>query len=326
MRTIEDFSEVVVCDFEYHHAGQSEGPPTIPLCACAQELRSEREYRLWAEDLQRPEPPWAQGRDVLFVCYSAPAELNCFLSLNWPLPPFILDLLIEHRLLVNGVLPKEHPRDLLSAMRFHGLLGIEPSAKEEYRDLILTGGPFSSDQRTNILTYCASDVSATKELLKVMLKRMSRDLNPALFRGRYTIPVTLMMRTGIPVDETLWRRLLEHRDGILQEVVADCPVYEGTTFKFDRFAQWLDNHDLLDRWPRTESDHLSTDDKTFRKFSRAPPVEALRKVRQVVDQFRKPSFTVRGGRNHYQSCRSRPKLLATRLYGVFFKLLLGYEV
>ena len=155
------------------------------------------------EDFQRPEPPWTSGRNVLFVCYSAPAELGCYLSLGWPLPPFILDLLIEFRLLANGVLPKEHPHDLLSAMRFHGLLGIEASAKEECRDLILTGGPFSPDQRETLLAYCWSDISAEKELLKVMLKRMPRDLNPALFRGRYTIPATLMMRAGIPVDETL---------------------------------------------------------------------------------------------------------------------------
>src|SRR5215469_6997645 len=102
IRTLEDYAEVLLCDFEYHHGGRPEGPPTTPLCACALELRSGREYRLWTEELERKEPPWVQGRDTLFVSYSAPAELDCYLSLGWPLPPFILDLLIEHRQFANG--------------------------------------------------------------------------------------------------------------------------------------------------------------------------------------------------------------------------------
>jgi hypothetical protein len=116
MRTIDDFSEVVLCDFEYHHGGLSEGPP-VPVCSCALELRSGRECRLWADELRRQEPPWACGRHVLFVSYNATAELGCYLALGWSFPSCILDLLIEHRQLVNGMLDEKWPRDLLSAMR-----------------------------------------------------------------------------------------------------------------------------------------------------------------------------------------------------------------
>src|SRR5262249_35896135 len=124
MRTIDDFSEVVLADFEFHHGGLPDGPP-IPVCACALELQSGREYRLWMDELHRHEPPWAHGCDVLFTSYNATAELSCYLVLGWPFPTRILDLLIEHRQLVNGVLDKKWPRDLLSAMRYYGLPAIE---------------------------------------------------------------------------------------------------------------------------------------------------------------------------------------------------------
>ena len=128
MRGLTDFAEVVLCDFEYHHGGSREGPP-IPLCACALEWRSGRQYRLWTNQLDRREPPWAHGRDVLFVSYNAPAELICYRAKGWSPPPFILDLNIEHRQLVNGILPKYHKRDVLSAMLYYGLSGIEAMEK-----------------------------------------------------------------------------------------------------------------------------------------------------------------------------------------------------
>jgi hypothetical protein len=70
-------------------------------------------------------------------------------------------------------------------------------------------------------------------------------------------------------------------------------------FKLDRFAGWLDSLGLLDRWPRTDSDRLSTDDETFRKFAHIPDVRALQQIRQVVDQVRKPSYQIHHGRNYY---------------------------
>jgi hypothetical protein len=71
------------------------------------------------------------------------------------------------------------------------LSAIEASAKEEWRDMILTGGPFDKPQRKGILAYCRTDIEATRELLMAMIKVMPRDLERALFRGRYAIPATL---------------------------------------------------------------------------------------------------------------------------------------
>jgi hypothetical protein len=298
MRTIADFTEVVLCDFEYHHEGLREGPP-IPLCACALEWRSGRQYRLWTEELGRREPPWAHGRDVLFVSYNAPAELGCYLRLSWPLPEFILDLNIEYRQLVNGILPKHHRRELLNAMLYCGLSGIEAMEKAEWHKLILTAGPFSPEQQGGILAYCWSDVAALQALLPAMLTRIPQDLDRALFRGRYTLAAAHSMQVGIPIDTVAWDQILRHRESIQQAIAADCPCFDGTVFKHERFAALLGDLNLQNSWPRTETNRLRTDDECLKDYARIPEIETLRQILQAIRQLRKPSFQVFEGRNYY---------------------------
>jgi DNA polymerase I len=300
MRRISAFTEIVLCDFEYHYGTgeSSEGPP-IPVCACALEWHSGREYRLWTTELNRKRPPWAHGRDVLFVSFNALAELGCYIELRWPLPPCILDLLIEYRQLSNGVLDKHAKRDLVSALGRYQLPTVDPSEKEKWQNLIITGGPFTSDQQRGILDYCWTDVEALHWLLPAMLPGIPVDLERPLYRGRYTIAAAVTEYTGIPVDETLWCRFLSCRESVQQEVIAGHPVYDGLIFRLERFADWLNGYGLIERWPRTPTGQVSAEDKTFRRFSRIPEVEALRQTRAVVEQLRTPSFVVRQGRNYF---------------------------
>ena len=145
MRTIEDFAEIVIGDSEYYHEiGTGDHSPPVPVCFCAVELRSGQEHRLWQDELQRPSPPWSA--DGLFVSYNLTAELGCYAQLGWPFPRFALDLLIEHRQIVNGVLPKEHRRDLLNALRYYGLPAMQAVEKEHWRDVVLAGPPYSPEQ------------------------------------------------------------------------------------------------------------------------------------------------------------------------------------
>jgi hypothetical protein len=297
-RYLDSFEEIILCDFEYHDS-KNGNRLVIPVCACAKELRSGREFRLWEQELIRPAPPWVHGPNVLFCSYNAPAELGCFLELKWPLPQWILDLCIEHRQVVNGVLDKKMPRNLLAAMRYYGLPSIDMLAKQHWQNRIILGGPFDAEERRGILEYCWSDVRALELLLQIMIPNMPRDLERALFRGRYTLPITETMHTGIPVDTDAWEGLYKRRADIQHEVAARCEIYDGTTFKMDRFGQWLVDHKLLEVWPRTPSGRLSTSDDTLREFALFPDVENVRQIRQVIDHLRKPSFQVKAGRNYF---------------------------
>src|SRR5437773_190880 len=72
---------------------------------------------------------------------------------------------------------------LLGALTHYGLSSIEAEEKEEMRELILSGGPWSDADRQAILDYCESDVVALAQLLPAM--EASIDLPRALLRGRY---------------------------------------------------------------------------------------------------------------------------------------------
>jgi hypothetical protein len=299
MRTINDFPEILLCDFEYHHAGLDEGP-SVPVCGCALELRSGKEYRLWTDQLSGPKPPWRHDRDTLFVAYNATAELGCHAALGWPFPSFILDLLIEFRWLVNGDLNKYAPRKLPDALAYFKLPSIGAEEKDLWQKLVLTGGPFDKEQREGILRYCWSDVEALRLLLPAILQKIPRDLDRALFRGRYTHAATWSMRSGVPIDELTWQRILSCRDGIQQRITANCPLYDSAgTFKHDRFTRWIEELGLLPMWPRTECGQLSTDNDTLKNWKYVPEIARFRQIHQTVNLLDKPSFSVHHGRNHY---------------------------
>src|SRR5215831_15819013 len=183
MRSITDFKEITLCDFEYHYGtgGSSEGPPIV-VCGCALELRSGREYRLWRDQLPAGRPPWGYGRDTLFVSYNACAELACYISPNWPMPPWILDLLVEFRQLANGILGKHIKRDSVTALRHYGLSAPDPVNKAEWQSRILRGEPFSEEERRGILDYCWEDVEPLRGLLAAILSKLPANLDRALYR------------------------------------------------------------------------------------------------------------------------------------------------
>ena len=111
------------------------------------------------------------------------------------MPARVLDLFVEFRCLTNG-LPVPCGSGLIGALIYHGLDTIGASDKEEMRNLILSGGPWSSEEKAAIFDYCESDVRALARLLPAMLPRI--DLPRALFRGRYMVAAARIERVGVP--------------------------------------------------------------------------------------------------------------------------------
>ena len=202
---IDAFREIWVVDFEFR-AAPGERPD--PVCLVAYEVNSGREIRLWEDELKTGPCPYPTGPDSLVVAYYASAEMGCQLALDWPLPANVLDLYAEFRVETNGkTLPVSN--GLLGALEYYGHSGISALEKDTMRDLILRGGAYSKAERQAILDYCASDVTASSQLLGSMQGFIFEHprLGQALLRDRYTKAVAHIEFDGVPVDGALLARL-----------------------------------------------------------------------------------------------------------------------
>jgi hypothetical protein len=288
------FREIVLIDFEFV-AVPGERPE--PVCMVARELRSGRVFHVW-QDQFGSAPPYAIGPDVLFVAYYASAELGCYRVLGWPVPERILDLYVEFRNHTNGR-SFHGGNGLLGALTYFKLDTVGADEKEQMRALIMRGGPWSCEERQAILGQCASDVDALSRLLPAMAPHI--DLARALLRGRYMAAAAVMEHTGTPIDVETLGLLRKHWTGIqnalIAEIDADYHVFEGRTFKMERFARWLADRDIP--WPTTDTGRLCLEDDLFRQMAKAyPAVSPLRELRSALSDMRLNALAVgRDGRN-----------------------------
>jgi len=288
------FSEIWAVDFEFVAEA---GERTKPVCLVAWELRSGRKVRLWCTEFGST-PPYPTGPQSLIVAYYASAEISCHLALGWPVPKRVLDLFTEFRNRSNGV-STSCGSGLLGALAFHGLDGMGALEKEEMRSLILRGGPWSGAEQEAILAYCESDVAALARLLPAMVDMI--DLPRALLRGRYMVAAAWMEHNGVSVDTATLARLKTNwstiQDRLIAQIDAEYGVYDGRTFKADRFASWLGRVGIP--WPRLASGRLDLSDDAFREAARVHPVVApLRELRSALFEMRLSDLAVgRDGRN-----------------------------
>jgi DNA polymerase I len=288
------FKEIWAVDFEF---GSEPGENPAPVCLVAWELKSGRKIRHWRDQFGATSP-YPTDPNVLFVAYYASAEISCHLALGWPVPQRVLDLFTEFRNHTNGT-STVSGAGLLGALAHHGLDGIGTVEKDEMRQLVLRIGPWSLAERAAIIDYCEGDVAALARLLPVMLPNI--DLPRALVRGRYMTAAARIERNGVPIDTVTLSRVKKHwldiHDRLIADIDANYGVYEGRTFKTDRFAGWLTNNNIP--WPRLESGRLDLSDNTFRDMARAyPAVASLRELRATLSGMRLSDLAVGSdGRN-----------------------------
>ncbi len=278
------YRHVVAADFEFEFGGQA-GERPRPVCLVAKDLHGGREWRVWRGEFGTA-PPFPIGPDSLFVAYYASAELGCFKALNWQMPANVLDLFVEFRVRTNG-LTTPAGSGLLGALTYFGLDNIGAIEKDEMRALILAGGPWSEDERAAILNYCAEDVLALERLLPAMLPRI--DLARALLRGRCMKAAAAMEHNGVPIDTNtlalLRAKWTDIQDQLIADIDADYGVFEGRTFKADRWERYLLTHGIP--WPRLESGRLDLSDDAFRQMARAcPAVSPMRELRSALSELR----------------------------------------
>jgi hypothetical protein len=298
------YRAVIIADFEFEFGGHSSkeeagrsGERPRPICMVAHDLVSGQRWRLWRGEFGSA-PPFPTGPDSLFVAYYASAELGCFRALGWPRPANILDLYSEFRDRTNGI-KLEAGSGLIGALVYFGLDSIGATEKEDMVLLALRGGPWSASECSALLAYCESDVLSLARLLPAMLLRI--DLPRALLRGRYMAAAAAMEFNGIPIDvptlEVLRRHWTDIQDDLIAAIDVDYGVYEGRTFKRDRWAHWLAGNGIP--WERLESGQLDLSDGVFREMAKAyPAVSPVRELRHALSDMRLADLAVgRDGRN-----------------------------
>jgi hypothetical protein len=296
MLDAQPFKNVIAADFEFEFGGYDGNQPR-PVCMVAKDLRTGQSWRLWRGEFG-PTPPFPIGRDALFIAYYASAELGCFKALGWPMPDHVLDLFIEFRNRLNGLAPPAG-FGLIGALTYFGLDNIGAVEKDDMRSLILSGGPWSDDDRAAILDYCASDVAALERLLPAMLPRI--DLPRAPLRGRYMKAAAAMEWNGVPIDTDTLALLREKWTGIQDQLIAaidaDYGVFDGRTFKAERWERLLIERGTP--WPRRESGSLDLSDDAFRQMAKAHPwVAPIRELRSALSDLRLNDLAVgQDGRN-----------------------------
>ncbi len=297
------YERIHFIDFEYEDGGVAGNNPRV-VCLVVRDSKAGSVKRYWRDELNKMSAaPFDIGSETLLVAYFAPAEMQCFLMLGWPRPENFLDLFAEFRRLTNGQ-HLAYGKGLVGALRYFGLDSFVPAQKDEMRQLILSGGPWSEAQQAAILDYCQSDVDALEPLLATMLAHEPWTfdlLGQALMRGRYTVAVGMMQFNGIPIDQDVFRKLKSNwavlKSQLIAQVDAAFGVYAGGSFKEALFEDYLVKHGIA--WPRRTTGRLKLDRDTFSSMSkRHPQIRPLHELRKTLGELRLNNLEVgEDGRN-----------------------------
>jgi DNA polymerase-1 len=202
------FEEIWVVDTEYYPGpgfanGGRSGDAITPLCLVALEMRTGRLVRLWQDELG-PFPPYRLDAGAVIMSYMLSADFGSHIALGWGRPACALDPYVEFRHYVNDGAAKAEDREkgfysLDGALRYFCENGIDTAHKNEMRDRILEGPPFSGDERTTILSYCEEDVRALAQLVKHIVPTI-RSLPHAMMRANFQWAIAQQERRGVPLN------------------------------------------------------------------------------------------------------------------------------
>ena len=177
------------------------------------EMRSGRLVRLWQDQLG-PFPPYRLDNDALIVGYMLAAEFGVHAALGWGEPACALDAYVEFRHYVNDGSVKSGDREkgfysIGGALRYFLEDEIDFTRKDDMRDRILQGPPFSAQEQRDILDYCEDDVRALARLLPHIVPTIRPPLSHAMFRAKFQWAIAQQERRGVPLDGALLARLRE---------------------------------------------------------------------------------------------------------------------
>jgi hypothetical protein len=164
---------------------------------------------------------------------------------------------------------------------------IDTDHKNEMRDLIIAGGPFSEEDKQSILEYCESDVVYLPQLFSSIYKAMSKMLSNRhrkklpehmYERGDYAARSAIMESIGYPIDYEATRNFSDSTGSILwqiqqeinevfPEISAFLPNKTGTRFvqKMKNIRAWVADQGHSN-WMLTEKGELSLSLEAFQRY------------------------------------------------------------
>ena len=241
------FREIWAVDTEYYPGrgfanGGKEGDAITPLCLHAIELRSGREIPLWQDELGRF-PPYPLDSDVLIVSHMSTAEFGFHLACNWGQPAATFDTYLEFRHYTNDGAAESKDRgkgfySLAGALRYFLDDLIDTAHKEEMRDRILQGPPFTRAERAGIAGYCAEDTRNLARLFAHLVPTI-RSLPHTLMRTRFAWTLAQQERRGVPIDSFI-HPLREHWDAMQIALVKKLDKYNLYEIGKDGKPHWRD--------------------------------------------------------------------------------------
>jgi hypothetical protein len=323
-----NFSTIVVCDFEYEVA---DGDLPNVLCMVAHVL-DEHLQHVWTIRLWRGEfgttPPFDIGPDTLFIAYSAWAEMTCFKVLGWRFPTYIFDEHTAYLAATNILLPHEpdekrtkQRKRLEDACRAYDLEGWRGIDKETISKAIGDGtwrGRYSPQE---IVDYCEEDVRMETRLLYAQLRPLldtrgrvllpAADVRRVLWWSNYSAKaVALIQARGMPIDTELSSLVQENKAAVIGELLRqfdpshgdEDPIYTPDgAWSYGRFEQWLARSGVT-AWPRLDSGALKVDSDAFGMMAHVPGIEGLHALRDSLN------FIVKARLPIGQDGRNRPSL------------------
>jgi hypothetical protein len=304
------YREIWVTDGEWYPGpglgnGGRNGDPITPLCLTAIELRSGRTVQLWQDELG-PFPPYRPSADNLITSYMWSEDGGVFhRALGWGKAPHAICSYIEFRHLANDACLKAGDRpkgfySLAGAVRYLKLGEIDLAHKDDMRDRILRGPPFTAAERRAFQAYNLDDAKKAAEVFKRLVPTIP-SWPHALLRGEYTWALSGAEHRGGPIDPVSYERILTYWPAAKLDLVRDVDRQYGCFDIVDGVPHFRNEkfHDGYRRrqgipWPRyRNSGGFDMRASTFRDMAATyPQVGPLHTLRGVLSQLRSNKLAV----------------------------------
>jgi DNA polymerase I-like protein with 3'-5' exonuclease and polymerase domains len=281
-----------VADSEYGwHYGDRVESGFVHILFAAVDLDTGERHAFWGRDARLKEFIRDRGDD-LFIGFNVLAEMTYLLRLGIDPPRRWWDAMLAYRYVSNGQDTGEY--NLVAALHNCQLNYALTAEKDDLQERLgsLNINPDDPAELRQILRYCIEDAEAAGRLYRRLAAEVPGNwMDYAMHFVRATARQELR---GIGIDTTLYSRILEERERIIEAVTADVnrtyPIFTSTgTLLKRRFLTWCIRNGVP--WPMTVSPHtglkmFSFDKRTRERMKHAHPFiadmhEAMKTVTQL---------------------------------------------